>query len=633
MIVVHVALLVHEAYVMAPTVDEPAHVAAGVSHWDRGTFELYRPNPPLARMLATLPVVAGSPSVDYSHVSPVARSEWFVGHDYIDANGGARFLRDLRRGRLVGIAWSVLGAILVALWARELWGERAACLAVTLWCFEPTILGHAALVTPDVASTVAGFGATYVFWHYVRRPSWSRCGAVGLVLGIAQLTKFTQLALYGVWPVLWWLYHRGSPPVQPRARSVGQALAIAATSLLVINAGYGFRGALPRLGSIKFHSATFAGELPLPPPTPSVIALPVRPDGTIETPASPARPLAEAPWATGNRFADTWLAGVRLPVPDDYVRGIDAQQADFEGSLPSYLRGELRDHGWWYYYLYAGAVKVPLGLLLLGGWALVVAIRGRSRSTLFLALPAVTFLTMVSAKTGFNHHFRYVLPMFPFAIVMIARLGMLVTAATARRAALVVGATAATVASSLAVYPHCLSYFNELAGGPEHGDEHLVDSNLDWGQDLLALRSWLRLHQPTDPLGLAYFGGMDPRTAGIRYAPPPPVYARSHAFVFRRELEAPMISDEQAGPQPGFYAVSVNYLRGVRYPIPDGAGHWQGVLFDDFIYFRELEPFDVVGTTIRLYCIDRETADAMRARLGLSPTTRADPACRGIEHE
>ena len=37
------------------------------------------------------------------------------------------------------------------------------------------------------------------------------------------------------------------------------------------------------------------------------------------------------------------------------------------------------------------------------------------------------------------------------------------------------------VGSSLAIYPHSLSYFNELAGGPTKGHYHLIDSNIDWG--------------------------------------------------------------------------------------------------------------------------------------------------------
>src|SRR5215212_8698000 len=55
-LLVHSTLLLYSAYVHSPTVNEPAHLAAGLSHWRFGRFELYRVNPPLVRMLAALPI-------------------------------------------------------------------------------------------------------------------------------------------------------------------------------------------------------------------------------------------------------------------------------------------------------------------------------------------------------------------------------------------------------------------------------------------------------------------------------------------------------------------------------------------------------------------------------------------------
>jgi hypothetical protein len=67
---------------------------------------------------------------------------------------------------------------------------------------------------------------------------------------------------------------------------------------------------------------------------------------------------------------------------------------------------------------------------------------------------------------------------------------------------------------SALVFPHYLAYFNQFADGPEHGYEHLVDSSLDWGQDLPGLQDWLAeraLPQAARPVYLSYFGTADPR--------------------------------------------------------------------------------------------------------------------------
>jgi len=74
------------------------------------------------------------------------------------------------------------------------------------------------------------------------------------------------------------------------------------------------------------------------------------------------------------------------------------------------------------------------------------------------------------------------------------------------------------VASSLWVYPHSLSYANELIGGPLNGSKHLLGSNVDWGQDLLYFkRGWYTSHlDATDTLILAYTGGLQPFDVGVR---------------------------------------------------------------------------------------------------------------------
>ena len=62
------------------------------------------------------------------------------------------------------------------------------------------------------------------------------------------------------------------------------------------------------------------------------------------------------------------------------------------------------------------------------------------------------------------------------------------------RAITIATALLATIASTLCVYPHQLTYFNEAFGGPENGHQHLLHSNLDWGQDALIVRDWLNEH-------------------------------------------------------------------------------------------------------------------------------------------
>jgi hypothetical protein len=226
--------------------DEFAHVPSGVYHWRTGSFAAYSVNPPLSRLLAALPLLPARPSLDLSDVGddPTSRPEWPLGARF--AEGNAKDYRWLiRLARLPGIAWSALGAIVIFCWAREVHGDaRAGLLGAGMWCFEPTIMGFAAVVTPDIPATVAGTAATYMFWRTLRNPLRRGALAAGLLLGVAELTKFTLLALYLAWPLMWLFRRRSARWGDRRVGEMGAGhfLVIALSSLLVINLGYGFKG-------------------------------------------------------------------------------------------------------------------------------------------------------------------------------------------------------------------------------------------------------------------------------------------------------------------------------------------------------------------------------------------------------
>ena len=231
------------------------------------------------------------------------------------------------------------------------------------------------------------------------------------------------------------------------------------------------------------------------------------------------------------------------------------------------------------------------------------------RDELTVLAPAALVLALVSAETGFNHHLRYILPIFPFAFVWMSKAARAFERKNRVAAVLAGSAVAWAVASSLWVYPHSLSYFNELVGGPENGSEHLVDSNIDWGQDLLYLRDWLKEHPEARPLGLAYFGYFDPRVAGIEFTMPPP------GPTSPEEASGP--NARELGPRPGWYAVSVTMLRGYQYHLFDGCGGEKSFALNSFAYFLRFRLVGRAGWSIYIYHITPEECRQARREMGL----------------
>ncbi|MBI3838263.1 MAG: glycosyltransferase family 39 protein [Planctomycetia bacterium] len=433
LIVVHCGLLGVGAVVHSPTLNEPAHLVAGISNWTLGCFDIYRVNPPLVRMIACAPVLVADYQIDWQGFQGTdARYEFQLGEQFVAANGERSYWL-FAMARWACIPFSLVGGFVCYRWARDLYGADAGVFALALWCFCPNILAHVQLITPEIAATSLSLAACYTFWRWLREPTWSMTLVSGLVLGLAELAKMTLIVFFAMWPVMWLVYRwadRKTLAGRDWLRELGMLAARMLVAIYVLNFGYGFEGSLTPLGKFQFVSDTLRGN-------------------------------ADAAKVVGNRFADSWLGCIPAPVPKNYLLGMDLQKVDFEHSRElSYLRGQFSPRGWWYYYLYALAIKVPLGTWLLAVLAALarfwIVPRATLRDEFILLCPAVVILAFVSSQTGFSEHMRYVLPTFPFAFVWIGRLAPAFRGRHIVLAGTIACALVWSVGSSLRVYPQSL---------------------------------------------------------------------------------------------------------------------------------------------------------------------------------
>lgn len=580
LLVFQALLLAWGAFQNSPGIDEVGHLAAGVHHWKTGTFDLYRVNPPLVRVVATSPVVAwGIDLPDKpTFTSPPVRPEFELGRKLVDREHG-RVVQLFAFARLACIPFAVLGTFVVFIWGNELYGRGAGLLSATLWVICPNSIANALMITPDTGAAALGLLSCYCFSKWLRRPEIDLAVVVGIVLGIAQLTKTTLVLLYPVWTVIWIAYSQ-SREKSRRWLGFWHLLLIYGVSLFTINAGYGFEDTCWRIGEIRFSSKLLS--------------------------------VGETNWEKQNRFAGTWIGQIPVPLPRNYVQGIDVQKRDFEAGMESYLRGQWRTVGWLDYYVYALLIKTPLGTLAVFVLAIISCFFRSTASASWrdecvLLVPSIAILAFISSQTGFNHHSRYVLPALPFLFIWMGRVAAYAGPRPKWwRSAIGVAATASVV-SSLSIYPHSMSYFNELVGGPLHGSEHLLDSNIDWGQDLLYLKRWLDDHPQARPIGFAYFGYVDPRAFGIEFHLPPDGLNSGDKVA----------KPEDIGPRPGWFAISVSTLRGNTFPIPDGRGGMKQIRGWNYDYFLKFKPVAYAGYSIWIYHIELDECDRVRQELGL----------------
>ncbi len=544
------AQLVFSANLKSPTMDEPNHLTRGYAYLKTGDLRLSRDegHPPLYNLICALPL---SLLPDLS--LPVHRPSWQSGFRNAFA---VEFLfgedlpleRVFFLGRLPVILTTLCLAALVARWAGELYGPWGSVVALLFCAFDPNLIAHGRLVTTDVGVTFAFTLTVYLFWRFLRAPSLPLLLLSGLALGLAQGIKFSALLLFPMLGLLG-LFEVLRPqsrlrlPWRPTVlgkrwpadrRLDGLLALVGVMAVLFMVAGltlwaiYGFQVGHPAGGSIF------------------------------------------------------------VPAPV-YVEGLQKTLSHAsEAGHPTFLMGDRSTKGWWYYFPIALALKTPLATLVGLLVALVSNVWKRSvRAELALLLvPAIYVL--ISMRSMLNIGYRHLLPMLPFLWVYIGRLGSLTGSVVAgrnkwRTRVVCVGAAALVlwlVVSTLNVAPHYLAYFNAFAGGPEGGWRYLVDSNLDWGQELWGLDAYLD-QKDAERVHLSWFGSTYPYLYGrdLEYRLLPSHFSYPYPRDAARSAYNPLY------PAPGLYVIGATNLNGVGL----AAG-------DVFKPFREQEPIARVPT-------------------------------------
>ena len=512
------------------TVDEFAHLPAGLYYLETGHFDVYNLSPPLLRELAALPVLGARPAGDFARFTTFPE-HWALGYEFMERNRDRyHLLFVLGRLPMVALALGLVVAVYLC-GARHL-GTRAGLAAAALATFCPTVLAHGHLVGTDVGAALGMFLAVWAAFEALGAPTAGRTLLAGLAVGAAELTKFSALTLYPMLAVLALVACvRGPRRWQPWA----VVAAAGALSLVVVNAGYLAHGSGTPLAAY-----------------------------TLKSPG--LRALAGGP-----------LGALPLPLPADFVRGFDKQHFEAMSYYTVYFHGEWSTHGRWYYYPAAFALKETLPMLVLLAAGLLALAAGRAtRDRLlvaFLLVPPVLFTTLFAGLTDIDLGVRYLLPAYPFLFLVAgAALASAVPACLARAGAALVLLHALVAAAAT---PAHLAYMNALAGPPDTRWRWLVDSNLDWGQELLRLRAYLA-RRGMAQVGLVYFGRVAPEVYGIDYRVP-------------------------RGPLGhGTFAVSASLLAGRPYFIYDHGTVYDAPI-DAFATFRAHTPTAVIGHSLFVY--------------------------------
>ncbi len=481
------------------TMDELAHIPAGYSYLSQKDFRINPEHPPLVKDLAALPLLRQDlnfPDKNQPYWEGINEQWWF----------GAELLYKSGNDIEPILLWARLPMVLILIflggflffWVKELAGNKAGLLALTIFSFSPTFLAHGRLVTTDVAAALGAVLASYFWIKFLKNPTWKNIILAGIIFGIAMLFKFSLILLVPFFAIIT-LVHVFLKFKQEGIKKLFSGCIKYAILALIVAA----IGAAIIWPVYKYHILNYPVEKQL---SDTESLLRTSPMPTVKN---------ICVWMSQNSPFRPWA---------HYLLGLLMATQRTAAGNTVYFMGMVSNTGWWYYFPLVYFLKVPLAFHILTLIALLWAVylirkpfwkRPFSRVAEWIRNHFTEFSMMIfiliywatSLIGSLNIGVRHVLPTFPFIYILVT-LGIINLIKTKKQISiLLIILMVWYVGSSLITWPHYLSYFNETVG-TDNGYKYVVDSNYDWGQDLKRLRTWLNENN-IDKVYVDYFGGSD----------------------------------------------------------------------------------------------------------------------------
>lgn len=584
---VHAALALWSVADKSVTHDEILHVTGGAAYWHLHDYRLHPENGILPQRWAAFPTLFAPPPLPKLEANPYWQSAEaaVIGHQFFYETGHDHFPM-LMAGRAMIVCFSIATGLLIFVWSRAWFGLAGGFVSLGLFAFCPNFLAHGALATSDVCMVFFFLASVGAWWRHLHdgRRRWWWLSAVSFAL--ACVAKFSAPLLLPIFALL--LLVRACNPAPLRflgrewitARGKVGAAALSAfghgaLAVLTIWTFYGFRYS-------AFNPALPSGHF-------------VRPWEVLNLHIGFAGKIIDQ-LAAWHALPEGFLYGLAYVLESTQVRS-------------AFLNGDYSTTGWLSFFPWAFALKTSLPVLALCGILPLLAWRrwrrhpGTWRVDVYRGAPLLVLFAIYwasSLTTHLNIGHRHLLPTYPAIFVAAGALGSWIISRSRVRAGVVALLVGAQSAEAARIAPDYIAYFNILGGGPEAGHRHLVDSSLDWGQDLPGLTRWLEAHAGEMPVFLSYFGTGEPDYYRIR--------ARRLPFVNGFKIPQPYVRLE-----PGLYCVGATMLAHVYSPI---RGPWTLELEKEYQELRALEPlFDAyVHDSTRRAALERDAPEAQWRR-------------------
>ena len=459
-ILLFIFITVFSSFKKSSTFDETHYLALGKGIIKKHSFQLgsAKLHPPLFFYISSIPFYfVNIPDFIYDIENPIKRGQQII----------FLFPKDIaiRLARLPSIVIAVFLILIFYKWANELYGINTAIILSLFLALSPNIIAHSRLATPDIYLTFGFFTTTYYLWKMLTTKKNIYIFWFSIFAAFTSLVKYNGLFVIftSMLIILYYAY---------KERNFGFAFKSLFILIFILFISF-FASYQFHYGNISLHKKSI--------------------------------------FPTGG-FVD-FTTSIKTPFPE-YFEGIIFQKK-ITKSISFYLNGKFSKNGWFSYYVFAFFYKTPLIYIFLLITSKIIFLKYKSPiGFIFITIPPFLFFIAMSLLR-INIGLRYILPCYPFMFIFFGIIWKNLKPLPLKKLISIISIMY-IILINIYIFPHYLAFFNVLSGGPKNGYKHLIDSNIDWGQDLKSLADYLKKNN-IKKINLSYFGTAPPEYYGIKY--------------------------------------------------------------------------------------------------------------------
>ncbi len=496
-------LLVSLAKKETQTIDEGVHISAGYSYLLTNDFRLNPEHPPLAKQLAAVPLLFTRPVIPTENKSWKSGDQWQFARDFLYESGNNP-QNILFLGRLVIILMTILLGVIISRWTYELYGKVPSLVASILFFSSPIILTHGHLITTDIPVALGVTATAYFFTKGVQANSLKWLIWTGVACAFSADVKFTGVVLFALVPILYAIIHYSAKHRYPH---LGLKHFLKMYVLMLFF-------------TIFLALCTTGFQINVSSNDPFLGASHISQAQEFLTLVNPK--LAWAPKAY------LWILRNVHFIAYPYVSGLLEFITHFEAGHESYFLGTYSDLGSPWYFPVAFFIKTRLAVVILLSLILTLFVKrtfwawkfklfaesyGKKiikwvkswdpKYVVLVFTPLLFFLSAMQSKV--NIGVRHILIVYPFVFILVSALWTLRVNLKKLFKTVITVILGVSIFSTALIWPFPMAYFSEAIGGAPQGYKYLLDSNLDWGQNLPYLKEYLA-QQNIQIICLGYFG-------------------------------------------------------------------------------------------------------------------------------